>query len=103
MARFASGAQLWRLNRLGILREALNSMMPILAPGGSDIYCFDVAGTASNVIVNRALGSGNSGGVTATVSGLSGTGAIPSSCPSGTDVAAVGGVNGTSSFFMLVN
>src|SRR5262249_18844921 len=79
------------------------SMTPILIPGGSDIYCFDVAGTAANVIVNRALCSGNSGGVTATVSGLSGTGAIPSACPSGTDVAAISGVNGTSSFFMLVN
>jgi hypothetical protein len=79
----------------------VNTMTPILVPGGAgDVYCFDVAGTPSNVMANRALGSGNSGGVTATVAGTS---AMPTSCPSGTDAAVVSGINGTSSFFVLFN
>jgi hypothetical protein len=79
----------------------VNSMTLNLVPGGSgDVYCFDVAGATSNVMANRALGSGNSGGVTATVSGTS---AMPTSCAPGTDAAVVSGTGGTSSFFVLFN
>jgi hypothetical protein len=76
----------------------VNSMT--LVPGSSDVYCFDVAGTTSNVMANRALGSGNSGGTTPTVAGTS---AMPGSCPSGSDAAVVSGTGGTSSFFVLFN
>jgi hypothetical protein len=77
-------------------------MALILVPSGSgDVYCFDVAGTPSNVQTNRALGSGNSGGVTATVSGTSAMAALP--CAPGTDAAVVSGIGGTSSFFVLFN
>lgn len=79
----------------------VNSMTLILVPGGAgDVYCFDLARTPSNVIGFRALGSGNSGGVGATVAGTS---AMPTSCASDTDAAVVSGINGTSSFFVLFN
>ena len=83
----------------------VNSMTPVVAPlphppgYGGDVYCFDVAGTTSNVIAVPALGGGyNGGGAT-----VAGTGAMPASCPSGTDAAVVSGQGGTSSFFVLFN
>jgi hypothetical protein len=76
-------------------------MTLILVPGGAgDIYCFDLASTPANIMVNRALGSGNSGGAGGTVAGTS---AMPAACASGTDAAVVSGINGTSSFFALFN
>jgi hypothetical protein len=79
----------------------VNSMTLNLVPGGAgDVYCFDLVGTPANVIGFRALGSGNSGGVGATVAG---TGQMPASCAPGTDAAVVSGINGTSSFFVLFN
>jgi hypothetical protein len=73
----------------------------IVAGSLGDVYCFDLVATPANVIANRALGSGNSGGTTPTVAGTTAMATLP--CPAGTDAAVVSGINSTSSFFALFN
>jgi hypothetical protein len=81
----------------------VNHMTLTLVPGGAgDIYCFDLVGIPLNIEVNRALGSGNTGGAGGTVSGTPFMGTLPCAAPY-TDAAVVSGVNGTSSFFVLFN
>jgi hypothetical protein len=69
--------------------------------GTTDVYCFALATTPSNLIAIRALGSGNSGGVGGTVAGTAAMATLP--CPPGTGAAVVSGINTSSSFFALFN
>jgi hypothetical protein len=65
--------------------------------GAGDTYCFDLVSTPANAVVNRALGSGNSGSAKPTAAGTAAMATLP--CDSGPDAAVVGAIDGTSSFF----